>query len=60
MNGNGNVNVARLERVRRVAFGNVVARVTRVRGISLFGSHTGGKKNVIYSEKICFIFIYRS
>lgn len=43
MNSNATVNVARLERVRRIAFGNVVARVTRVRGISLFGSHVGGK-----------------
>ncbi|KAI8142660.1 RIC1-domain-containing protein [Fennellomyces sp. T-0311] len=47
MNGNGNVNVARLERVRRVAFGNVVARVTRVRGISLFGSHNGDQMNSV-------------
>ncbi|KAI9489868.1 RIC1-domain-containing protein [Zychaea mexicana] len=47
MNGNGNVNVARLERVRRVAFGNVVARVTRVRGISLFGSHNGDQMTAL-------------
>ncbi|KAL1935687.1 hypothetical protein VTP01DRAFT_4827 [Rhizomucor pusillus] len=41
MNGNGTANVARIERVRRIALGNVIARVTRVRGISLFSNHAG-------------------
>ncbi|KAI9317719.1 RIC1-domain-containing protein [Dichotomocladium elegans] len=53
MNANGNhttangmssspgATAARLERVRRVAFDNIVARASRVRGISLFGSFCG-------------------
>lgn len=46
MNGNGTANVARIERVRRIALGNVIARVTRVRGISLFSNHAGGKMGI--------------
>lgn len=41
-NGNGTTSIARLERIRRVAFVNIVARASRVRGISLFTSYNGG------------------
>lgn len=41
-NGNGTASIARLERIRRVAFVNIVARASRVRGISLFTSYNGG------------------
>ncbi|ORY97505.1 RIC1-domain-containing protein [Syncephalastrum racemosum] len=44
-NGSANSVTARLERVRRVTFGGIVARVTRVRGISLFGSYVGDQMN---------------
>ncbi|KAJ8656341.1 hypothetical protein O0I10_007906 [Lichtheimia ornata] len=40
-NGNGTTSIARLERIRRVAFVNIVARASRVRGISLFTSYNG-------------------